>query len=82
MTDEDIHAVYEYLQSIDPVENLVPAAVGPMNIIKLFQILINMEILRWGTYLQQYLSVEYCSLQAAKKLMTIVISLNIRRLRE
>ena len=46
MTDEDIHAVYEYLQSIDPVENLVPAAVGPMNIIKLFQILINMEILR------------------------------------
>jgi len=31
MTDEDIHAVYEYLQSIDPVENLVPAAVSPMN---------------------------------------------------
>lgn len=31
MTDEDIHAVYEYIQSIDPVENVVPAAVGPMN---------------------------------------------------
>ena len=31
MTDEDIHAVYEYLQSIDSVENLVPTAVSPMN---------------------------------------------------
>lgn len=32
MTDEDIHAVYSYLQSINPVENLVPAAVSPMNL--------------------------------------------------
>jgi hypothetical protein len=31
MKDEDIRAVFKYLQSIDPVENVVPAPVSPEN---------------------------------------------------
>jgi hypothetical protein len=31
MKDEDIHAVFKYLQSINPVENVVPAPVSPKN---------------------------------------------------
>ena len=29
MKDEDVRAVYTYLKSINPVENVVPAPVGP-----------------------------------------------------
>lgn len=31
MTDEDVHAVFSYLKSIEPVENLVPAPISPDN---------------------------------------------------
>ncbi len=31
MTDEDVHAVFVYLNSIQPVENLVPAPISPDN---------------------------------------------------
>jgi len=31
MKDEDVHAVYSYLKSINPVENVVPAPVTPDN---------------------------------------------------
>jgi len=31
MKDEDVHAVYTYLKSINPVENVVPAPVPPDN---------------------------------------------------
>jgi len=31
MTDEDLSAMFKYLQSIDPVANVVPAAVSPEN---------------------------------------------------
>lgn len=31
MKDEDVHAVYSYLKSIHPVENVVPAPVSPEN---------------------------------------------------
>lgn len=29
MTDEDVHAIYSYLKSINPVENVVPGPVSP-----------------------------------------------------
>jgi len=29
LKDEDVHAIYSYLKSIDPVENVVPAPVSP-----------------------------------------------------
>ncbi len=29
LKDEDVHAIYSYLKSIDPVENIVPAPVSP-----------------------------------------------------
>ena len=31
MKDEDISAVFKYLQSINPVENVVPSPVSPEN---------------------------------------------------
>ena len=31
LKDEDLHAIYTYLQSINPVENVVPAPIPPKN---------------------------------------------------
>jgi hypothetical protein len=32
MTDQDLKAIYEYLQTTKPVENIVPAPIAPENI--------------------------------------------------